>query len=464
MAKRILVVDDSEDLRDAYVFILEQAGYEVVTSADGDEGFAQARALRPDLIISDVAMPNMDGLELLEKLRSDLSPPVPPVILCSGFDMSEAEALRRGALMFLRKPFEKADILEYVAQGLSRRPVSEPVAERERRHAEAVRRSTREIAALFVDELQLDRQAQARALAAITKAPLEWLRGYFGCDQAELILVDASGLRLVAHAGDDIPPPSLVAAPGAFHDIVESGSTLVVSDVTRHPCFAQITTVMREARFFAGAPLTLDDGTAIGMVCVAARGQRRFAPQDLGILQTVAERGTLLVGVLAGKHSRGDIPGRFGAGVLTHEMFLRVAAFELQLLRRAGGSLAVAVVEDVDGMSWERVGDAIRRAAARERLVAGNLDARRVAICRRDLAGGALATVEQVASELMAPKRSGCAVGLVELAGSSIPGFNIVDVMRMAELAVERAIDSGVRRVQLDLGGHDPEVHDERVR
>ena len=74
-------------------------------------GFAKAKATRPDLILLDLIMPGMDGLEFLTLLRSDLAPPIPPAILCSGFELTEEEALRRGALMFVRKPVAPAETL-----------------------------------------------------------------------------------------------------------------------------------------------------------------------------------------------------------------------------------------------------------------------------------------------------------------------------------------------------------------
>src|SRR5262245_26796283 len=96
---RILVVDDSEDIRDSFCLVLEEDGYEVLTASSGQEAIDKTRASRPDLILLDLVMPGMDGLEVLTRLRSDLAAPIPPTILCSGFDLTEEEALRRGALM-----------------------------------------------------------------------------------------------------------------------------------------------------------------------------------------------------------------------------------------------------------------------------------------------------------------------------------------------------------------------------
>jgi len=71
MSKKILVVEDEQDLREALVDVLTQAGFVVTHAADGDEGLTKALAEHPDLILLDVIMPVMDGQTMLKKLRQD---------------------------------------------------------------------------------------------------------------------------------------------------------------------------------------------------------------------------------------------------------------------------------------------------------------------------------------------------------------------------------------------------------
>jgi two-component system chemotaxis response regulator CheY len=70
---KILIVDDSDLIRNQVATVLVQAGYEVVEAEDGVQGLDAAKTHKPDLVITDLNMPNMNGLELITKLREDSS-------------------------------------------------------------------------------------------------------------------------------------------------------------------------------------------------------------------------------------------------------------------------------------------------------------------------------------------------------------------------------------------------------
>lgn len=71
MPHRLLVVDDQEDMRELFSAFLEMRGYDVRSASDGVEAVARARAFHPDVILMDLAMPNMDGREATQILRRD---------------------------------------------------------------------------------------------------------------------------------------------------------------------------------------------------------------------------------------------------------------------------------------------------------------------------------------------------------------------------------------------------------
>ena len=112
-ATRILLVDDNADMRDYCRRLLVQSGYEVETAADGLAALTAARAREPDLILTDVMMPGLDGFGLLRELRADAKLCAVPVILLSARAGEEAriEGLHAGADDYLIKPFSARELL-----------------------------------------------------------------------------------------------------------------------------------------------------------------------------------------------------------------------------------------------------------------------------------------------------------------------------------------------------------------
>ena len=119
---RILVIDDDVSFRDLLRFHLSAAGYQVQVAEDGVTGGRALLADAPDLIISDVAMPYLDGFELLSLMRTDENTASIPVILLSGRSDGDtmAKAVELGAADFLTKPVTHDQLLESVQACLAR--------------------------------------------------------------------------------------------------------------------------------------------------------------------------------------------------------------------------------------------------------------------------------------------------------------------------------------------------------
>lgn len=113
---RILIVDDSEASRDIIVTRLRAHGYETAEAADGEQGLAAVNTCAPDLILLDVAMPNLDGLEVCRRLKSDGSRPFTPIILLTArADTRDVVAgLEAGADEYLTKPVDHAALVARV--------------------------------------------------------------------------------------------------------------------------------------------------------------------------------------------------------------------------------------------------------------------------------------------------------------------------------------------------------------
>ena len=116
MAKRILAVDDEKHILRLVQINLEKAGYLVVTASNGREAIEAVAQERPDLIVMDVMMPEMDGLEALQKLKSDeLTATIPVVMLTAkAQDADVFQGWQSGADLYLTKPFNPIELLTFV--------------------------------------------------------------------------------------------------------------------------------------------------------------------------------------------------------------------------------------------------------------------------------------------------------------------------------------------------------------
>jgi len=110
----VLVVDDDASMRKVLGALLENAGWTTTRAATGEEALDLVRAADPDVVISDLKMPGMDGLELLGQLRSSY-PEIPVVLITAHGSVDVAvQAMKRGAHDFLTKPFDKEQVLAIV--------------------------------------------------------------------------------------------------------------------------------------------------------------------------------------------------------------------------------------------------------------------------------------------------------------------------------------------------------------
>ena len=118
---RVLVVEDDEDIADVLRRSLRQEGHEVRTAADGEEALEAARDFSPDLVVLDLGLPKLDGVEVCRQLRT--ASDVPILILTARTDTADrVEGLDAGADDYLVKPFERAELLARLRALLRRRP------------------------------------------------------------------------------------------------------------------------------------------------------------------------------------------------------------------------------------------------------------------------------------------------------------------------------------------------------
>ena len=124
MAKKILIVDDEQDILDLLTFNLKREGYKILTAADGDSALALARSAQPDLIILDVMLPGRDGWEVLRELRQDKEIRTLSVIFLTAKDseVDEVVGLELGADDYIVKPISMHKLLARVKLALRKAP------------------------------------------------------------------------------------------------------------------------------------------------------------------------------------------------------------------------------------------------------------------------------------------------------------------------------------------------------
>jgi CheY-like chemotaxis protein len=117
--KTILIIDDDEAVLVLYTRYLESKGYTVLQAADGREGLRLFEATPPDLVITDIIMPEMDGLELIPKLRKKF-PNVPVIAISGGMRNATITFLPHaktfGACRVFEKPVDLSDLLQAIKE------------------------------------------------------------------------------------------------------------------------------------------------------------------------------------------------------------------------------------------------------------------------------------------------------------------------------------------------------------
>ena len=118
---KILVIEDNRDSRDILSKLLRMSGYDVISASDGETGYSTAMSQEPDLIITDINMPRMDGIQFVKMVRTNGMLSKTPVLVVTAFGSNVArEAIEAGADDSAEKPFDFDKFLITVRRLISR--------------------------------------------------------------------------------------------------------------------------------------------------------------------------------------------------------------------------------------------------------------------------------------------------------------------------------------------------------
>lgn len=291
----ILVVDDEEIIRQSFQDQLEDLGYRVLTAASGRTGFDLIRCEKPELVLTDLRMPEMSGLELIK--RSKACAPDMPIIVISGAGVlgDAIEALRLGAYDYLIKPVEGLHILEHtIDQALENsRLIRENRAYQE--HLEAlVQERTRELeqANTHLEEIN----GRLRKIVATTQGfsacvdvssissrILDEFADHMCASGGSLYFLEAAGLRLVraldaGHARKFIPFP--LPDNSVLGRVLASGKPLLIKDIAAATdAESSGWDGYRDGSLLA-FPLPQDNGEILGILTLHTKEPPPFVEED----------------------------------------------------------------------------------------------------------------------------------------------------------------------------------------
>ena len=327
---RILVVDDELNARTALRTILSEEGYEIAEAADGEEGLQKVNELSPDVVLADVRMPKMDGLQLLKTAKEqghDAS-----FVMMTAFASVEAavEAMRLGAENYMVKPLDVNSVLVFLDKALEKRKLL--------REAEGLRERVRErykLEGIVGDAPELQAVYEVVKQAAPTKATV-------------LILGESgTGKELIAQALHELSPRK--DKPFVKVSCAALSETLLESELFGHERGSFTGAIGRkEGRFELadGGTLFLDE---IGEIpaCVQVKLLRALQTREF---ERVGGTQTVKVDVRVVAATNRDLAAEAKSGKFREDLYYRlnVVAVTLPPLRRRRGDIPQLAAHFID--------------------------------------------------------------------------------------------------------------------
>jgi CheY-like chemotaxis protein/cellulose synthase/poly-beta-1,6-N-acetylglucosamine synthase-like glycosyltransferase len=271
----ILVVEDEERVMKLVTVALRRAGYTVTEATDGAQALDRLGEATPDLIVSDVMMPNVDGLDLLARIRAEpATRTIPVILLTARSSVSEiVEGLGYGADDYLVKPFQMAELLARVRSKIERPPLPSDLLPRDRQTGLLSARAFGEELARELDRARRGRRRGAVAVLALDE--LDAVRGRLGARAEAEVARQVAGVVLPAIsplglAGRDGDGRFLLLLPEWGADEAKVALAALSQAIVAHP-FRAGGERLRFSPIVGFAPFTADAGASADRLLERAR-------------------------------------------------------------------------------------------------------------------------------------------------------------------------------------------------
>ncbi len=297
---KILVIDDEQRMCQSLDSLLTRDGYQVVTADAGKKGIDCIREDRFDLVVSDIKMPDVDGIEILKAARA--KDENLPVILMTGYASLETaiEAVEQGAYDYLMKPIEFSHLQLAIKRGLEKRELNLTRAmllTQLQLRNQQLQKKVQELNALYQAGKSL---SSTESLDGLLDRIIDLATGVTGAKIGSIMLLQQPENVLFIRAAigleeEVVKNTRLNLGQGIAGYVAEKGTPLMVSDIEQDERFRRINKQRYETKSLLSAPLKIKD-KVLGVINLSNKKDKKpFTRDDLRLLTTFASQAAMAI-------------------------------------------------------------------------------------------------------------------------------------------------------------------------
>jgi len=295
---KVLIIDDEKHIRQSLADYLEDNDYDVVTAENGRQGLALISSEKPDLVLLDLRMPEMHGIDVLQQGKK-MMPDLPMIVISGANRIGDVvKALRYGAWDYIEKPIQSFTVLDHsINLALEKAGLIRENKAYQKNLEKMVKERTRELEKanthLFNINARLHKIVETTQrlhgcvnMKHFGQKVLEEFAAHMAANDGSLYLLEDNGLRLVhsiisGHAPVFIPFP--LPEDSVFKTILEKGQALLVQNIEEEKIYLPSGWSGYSNGSFLAFPIRQDSGTPIGIITIHNKQTPPFIDQDKDI-------------------------------------------------------------------------------------------------------------------------------------------------------------------------------------